>query len=251
MLDDPRLAALAQAEDRALALFDSILSAGIIRPGRTEQEIERDIGEIAAGRFGVERHWHKRIVRAGSNTLASAGESPPDLIVGEQDIVFVDLGPVFGEWEADVGRSFVVGDDPSHHALVAALPCQFAALRSHLLAHPEISGAELYVAACQNAEAAGWRFGGAIAGHIVAEFPHARLTVPRRAHAIGPDNPRPLAELDVEGRPRHWIGEIHLIALDGSFGGFYEQLLLRPSSQFRAATTSFRIASNSTALGKP
>jgi Xaa-Pro dipeptidase len=39
-------------------------------------------------------------------------KTPPDLTVGEGDIVFLNLGPVFEEWEADFGRTFVVGQDP-------------------------------------------------------------------------------------------------------------------------------------------
>jgi hypothetical protein len=53
--------------------------------------------------YGISRYWHKRIVRAGRNTLAPYDENPPDLTVGEDDIVFLDLGPVFEQWEADSG----------------------------------------------------------------------------------------------------------------------------------------------------
>ena len=61
---------------------------------------------------GISTYWHKRIVRAGRNTLAPYDENPPDLTIGEDDILFLDLGPVFEEWEADFGRTFVVGSDP-------------------------------------------------------------------------------------------------------------------------------------------
>jgi hypothetical protein len=33
-------------------------------------------------------------------------------MVGEEDTLFLDLGPVFEEWEADFGRTFVLGSDP-------------------------------------------------------------------------------------------------------------------------------------------
>jgi hypothetical protein len=39
-------------------------------------------------------------------------EDPPDLIIGADDILFLDLGPVFEDREADFGRTFVLGDDP-------------------------------------------------------------------------------------------------------------------------------------------
>jgi Xaa-Pro dipeptidase len=37
--------------------------------------------------------------------------------VGEDDIVFLDFGPVFEEWEADFGWTYVVGNDPLKHKL--------------------------------------------------------------------------------------------------------------------------------------
>lgn len=222
--EDPRFEALLAAEDRALALLEVIEARGLIRPGRSEREIEQDIRGIAREAFGVARDWHKRIVRAGPNTLAIAADNPPIVTVQPDDIVFLDLGPVFGTWEADVGRSYAVGDDPARHALVAELPRQFALIEQRLAAEPDITGAALYDHACACAAAAGYRFGGRIAGHIVAEFPHARLPGERQAHHINPANPLPLSDPDALGQRRYWILEVHLVTIDGAFGGFYERL---------------------------
>jgi gamma-glutamylcyclotransferase (GGCT)/AIG2-like uncharacterized protein YtfP len=73
--ETPTLAALIAAEQRAFALLDAIEAAGLIAPGRSELEIERDIFAIAARDFGVTAHWHDRVVRAGINTLCVAGEA--------------------------------------------------------------------------------------------------------------------------------------------------------------------------------
>jgi len=216
---------LVAAEARALALLDTIEELGLIAPGRTEREVEQDILHLAADRFGVEKHWHKRIVRAGCNTLATAGDNPPGRTIGEDDMVFLDLGPVFEEWEADVGRSYAVGQDPLKRALVADLPIQFEAVKAHALANPDITGAALYDFAVRSAEAAGWHFGGRIAGHLVGEFPHARWPGEKHHGHIRPENPTRMRDPDAFGRRRHWILEIHLVAPDGSFGGFYERLL--------------------------
>lgn len=223
-----RFAALVAAEDRALALLDTIEAQGLIRAGRTEQAVERDIRVLAEEAFGIERHWHKRIVRSGINTLAIAADHPPVRTIGDDDMVFLDLGPVLEEWEADVGRSYAIGDDPAKHALVRDLPRQFDALKARFDADPDMTGAALYAEACAAAAAAGWIFGGRIAGHIVGEFPHARLPGARQIHQISPDNPDRLRDPDAHGRTRHWIGEIHLISPDRRFGGFYERLLDRP-----------------------
>ena len=214
----------------ALSLLDRIEALGLIAAGRAEREVEQDIYALAAQEFGVEKHWHKRIVRAGVNTLAIAGDNPPGRIIADDDMVFLDLGPVFELWEADVGRPYAVGDDPLKHALCAALPEQFELVRAHFLGDPDITGAALYDFACKSAEDAGWHFGGQIAGHIVGEFPHAHLPGPKQLNRIYPDNPEPMRNPDANGNTRHWILEIHLLAPDRSFGGFYERLMLAARS---------------------
>jgi len=223
-----RHAELVAAEEKALALLDAIEAAGLIRPGRSEREIEQDIHTLAAERFGIERHWHKRIVRAGLNTLAVAGDNPPIRIVEDDDIVFLDLGPVFDHWEADVGRSYAVGNDPRKQALCRDLPILFDAVKARFDRDPDITGAQVYAFACDAAAETGWTFGGKIAGHIVAEFPHARVPGRKQDHHISPDNPDPMRNRDGNGRVRHWILEIHLVSPDGKFGGFYERLLDGP-----------------------
>lgn len=88
-----------------------------------------------------------------------------------------------------------------------------------------MSGAALYAYAQQAAADAGWRFGGKIAGHIVSEFAHALIPGDKALNRISPQNLKPMNELDGKGQARHWILEIHLVAPDQSFGGFYERLL--------------------------
>ena len=231
MIDEPaRLAELVAAERRAVALLDRIETDGLIAPGRTERDVERDIYALAEREFGVTKHWHKRICRAGANTVCVAADNPPIRSIGADDIVYLDLGPVFGTWEADVGRSYVLGDDPVRRALCDDLPVLFDHLRRAFLDMPGVTGAALYDLACAEAAKAGWIFGGRIAGHIVAEFPHARIPGPKQPHHISPENPDPLDRPDDLGRRRYWIGEIHLLDRDRRFGGFYERLLLEDTS---------------------
>jgi Xaa-Pro aminopeptidase len=217
---------LVDAERKALALLDAIEAGGLIAAGRTEREVEKDIYRLAQEQFGVEKHWHKRIVRCGANTLATAGDNPPILTIGTDDIVFLDLGPVFGEWEADVGRSYAIGPDPRKHALCRELPIQFEKVAQRFRDDHDITGADLYAFACQSAETAGWVFGGEIAGHIVGAFPHARLPGKKQYGHISPENPTRMREPDANGRARHWILEIHLVSPDQRFGGFYERLMI-------------------------
>ena len=156
-------------------------------------------------------------------------DNPADRVIEADDIVYLDLGPVFEEWEADVGRSYVVGNDPVRHALVAALPEVFEQVRSHAASTPDITGAALYDFAVQAAEERGYVFGGKIAGHIIGEFPHARLPDGKDTQRIAPANSTRLSDPDGLGGERFWIIEVHLLAADRSYGGFYERLL-RPAA---------------------
>lgn len=227
VVEQDRLAALLAAEDRALALLDAIEAAGLVAPGRTEREIEKDIYAMAEKDFGVEVHWHKRIVRAGANTLAIFSDNPPILTVQADDIVFLDIGPVFEAWEADVGRTYAIGADPVKQALVRDQPVIFEAVKAVFDATPDITGAELYAVAVAESEKRGWRFAGEIAGHVVAEFPHARVPGAKIHGHIRPENRTRMRNPDGLDRERYWILEIHLAAPDGTFGGFYERLLHR------------------------
>ena len=224
-----RWEALTAAEDRALELLDAIESSELIAPGRSEADVNRDIAHIAGRDFGITKNWHKRIVRSGVNTVCVFSDNPADRIIEADDIVYLDLGPVFEEWEADVGRSYVVGDDPARRALVAALPEVFEQVRSHAASDPDITGAALYDFAVKAAETRGYVFGGSIAGHIVGEFPHAHLPDGKDTQRIAQANSTRLSDPDGLGGERFWIIEVHLLAADRSYGGFYERLL-RPAT---------------------
>ena len=112
--------------------------------GARESEINESVHALAGSMYGISRYWHKRIVCAGRNTLAPYDENPPDLTVGEDDIVFLDLGPVFEEWEADFGRTHVVGDDPLKHKLRRDIEEAFACGKQYFHEHPEVTAAEPY-----------------------------------------------------------------------------------------------------------
>lgn len=219
-------ARLVQAEARGMALFEAIENSGMITPGKRESELDREIFELAKARFGVERHWHKRVVRTGLNTLTVYYDMPDDRVIEPDDTIYLDLGPVFGEWEADIGKTYALGDDPDKKRLVADLSRVFEIVKAHFDATPDITGAELFAFAQKSARDAGWDFGNTSAGHIVGEFPHAkRIPGDKEFHRIAPANTWRMRDPDANGDERHWILEIHLVDKARGFGGFYERLL--------------------------
>ncbi len=224
-MEADRAAALLDAQQKADELFKAVESQGIIRPNALESRINQDIFDLAAQMLGVEAYWHKRIVRAGRNTLAPYDENPPDLTVGEDDIVFLDLGPVFEAWEADFGRTFVLGSDPVKLKLRDDIGKAFTKGKEYFQNHQDITAVELYRYAEKLAKDYGWEFGGAIAGHLIGQFPHERIPGDKVTLYVHPDNPNRMRGLDAEGRERHWILEIHFVDRARQIGGFYEELL--------------------------
>jgi Xaa-Pro aminopeptidase len=220
------LAALHAAQARAAALFGRIEEKGIVRPGETEDGISRAIFALAASEFGVEAHWHRRVVRSGPHTRMLFRELPPDRTVGEDDIVSLDLGPVFGALEADYGRTYVLGDDPEKVRLVSDLGAVFRACRELYVESPAITGRDLYAYAGEASKRRGWTFGGVHAGHLIGAFPFSPAERNEARNRIRPDNAWPMHAPGPSGEPRHWILEVHLLDPTGAFGGFYEELLV-------------------------
>jgi Xaa-Pro dipeptidase len=217
--------ALLDAQVKAQALFVEVEAQGLIRPGVRESEINEGIYALAGRMYGISRYWHKRIVRAGRNTLAPYDENPPDLTVAEDDIVFLDLGPVFEEWEADFGRTYVVGNDPLKRKLCREIEEAFAKGKQYFHEREDITAAELYGFVQRLAEQAGWEYGGPIAGHLIGVFPHEKIAGDKVTLYVHPQNHGKMRMPDASGRKRHWILEIHFVDRAREIGGFYEELL--------------------------
>jgi Xaa-Pro aminopeptidase len=223
--EDTRAARLLEAQAKAADLFAAIEPRGIIAPGVREVEASDAIRDLAAGMFGMDRHWHKRIVRAGPNTLQPYRENPPDREIGADDIVFCDFGPIFEEWEADFGRTYVLGGNPVKLRLRDDLPVMFDAGRRFFAERPEVTGEQLFAFMVGQAETAGWDFGGTIAGHLVGQFPHEDIAGEKVESYIAPGSDQPMRRRDASGQVCHWILEVHLVDTERQIGGFFEELL--------------------------
>jgi Xaa-Pro dipeptidase len=223
--------ALHAAQDRAAALFQAIEEKRLVRPGETEEGLSRAIFALASSDFGVAKHWHRRVVRSGPHTRMLFRELPPDRTIEEDDIVSLDLGPVFGELEADFGRSYVLGHDPEKLRLVSDLAAVFRECQELYATTPSMNGRDLFASVCAASERRGWAFGGVHAGHLIGTFPFSREERDHARNRIRPDNEWPMDAPGTDGEPRHWILEVHLLDPTGAFGGFYEELLVPMSAR--------------------
>lgn len=220
-----RATELLEAQGKAEALFHAIESRGLIRPGISELDLNGDIYALAKEMYGISTYWHKRIVRAGKNTLLPYAENPPNLGIGAEEILFLDFGPVFEEWEADFGRTYVLGGDAARQKLRDDVASAFAEGKKHFQEHPEITCSELFHYVRSLGEKRGWEFGGPMAGHLIGQFPHERIPGDKISLYIHPENHLTMRTLDEHGHKRHWILEIHFVDRQREIGGFYEELL--------------------------
>ncbi len=216
---------LLAAQNKAAALFAAIEERDLIRAGICESELNEAIYQLAREMYGITTYWHKRIVRAGKNTLCPYAENPPDLMLRDDEILFVDLGPVFEEWEADFGRTFVLGNNPLKLKLRDDVGKAFAEGKRYFEKHPELSSQEYFEVIAQLATRFGWEWGGPIAGHLIGHFPHERIEGDKVTLYIHPGSSLKMRSLDEQGRKRHWILEIHFVDRKREIGGFYEELL--------------------------
>lgn len=162
----------------------------------------------------IDRTWHPTKFRLGVDTTKNFSEaSTPNLILKSNDLFFIDVGPVIAGMEADYGRTFVVGDHQPFHTLAKDAEIVFKEVADHWHAK-KVNGMELYQFAAGCAEKMGHRLNLKMDGHRLGDFPHA-------LHFKGG-----LAEIEETPLPLLWILEIHLLSKDGTYGAFYEDLLL-------------------------
>src|SRR5882762_4538000 len=93
---------LALAEQKAKELFSIVEERGLIVAGKLESELSKEVVQLAKDVFGIENYWHKKIIRAGVNTLQPFNGNPPDRIIQNDDIVVLDFGSIFEGHEADL-----------------------------------------------------------------------------------------------------------------------------------------------------
>lgn len=219
-----RGASLLDAQTKAASLFTEI-ERDLIRPGITEKQLSDEIHALGEKRHAVRTHWHKRVVRSGPNTMAPFEENPPSRVIQDDDILVVDLGPVFEDWEADFGRTYVLGSDPAKIKLRDALEPMWRRVKALYDEAPGVTGEQLYEIAVREARKDGWEFAASIAGHIVGSFPHERIPRDKISLYIAEGSETRLDSVGKDGQKRHWILEIHLRDPVNQIQGFTEQLL--------------------------
>jgi methionyl aminopeptidase len=188
-----------------------------VHAGMSEDEA-KEVARSILTSLGMRRGWHHIIVRCGPNTTKDfMARSEPGVILQDNDIFFVDIGPIFQDCEGDAGDTFVLGDNPNHLRAKRDARSIWEDVRSHWFA-TQATGKELYDYAEAAAATLGWKLNLDLSGHRLSDYPHS-------AHYDGP-----LAEVAFRPHANLWVLEIAIVHPDGGFGAFYEDLLLEDQS---------------------
>ncbi|MEN9523402.1 MAG: hypothetical protein RL065_1779 [Bacteroidota bacterium] len=217
---------LIDAEKKAIEIFEIAQQRNYFIAGQFESELNTKLFELADELFGIKKFWHKRIVRSGSNTLFPYRENPQDLMITDDDILFFDFGPVLDEWEADLGRTYVIGNDAEKLNLKNDVENAWQIGKKYFDEnHRTITCAEFYDFTKQLASKMGWELACEHCGHIIGNFPHEKLLGDEIVNYFHHDNHTKISDKDILGNDRFWIYEIHFINKSKKIGGFYEQLV--------------------------
>lgn len=187
-------------------------AAAAMKPGLTEEAAYEWLKRgLEASGFG--KSWHRPYVRFGKNTLKGYGDpSEPGVVLGPDDIFYIDIGPVKDGYEGDAGLTGCTGTDPLKNACARDVKVIFERVKARWV-QGGVTGIQLYELAAQDAQSLGWILNLDINGHRLSDFPHA-------AYFKGN-----LAEVAVEAKPYAWVLEIQIRHPSEPFGGFYEDLL--------------------------
>jgi len=188
------------------------IAAGIA-PGMAE-EAAMELAFKVLTDAGLRRGWHGVHVRFGANTLKNFGEpSEPGTVLRDDDIFFIDIGPVWEKWEGDGGDTFVVGADPVMHAAARDVKVLFDKVEARWRGEG-LTGMALYEYAAAEAVAMGWVLNLDMAGHRLADFPHSAI------------HKGALAEAPYSPSAGLWVLEIQIRHPILPISAFYEDLLL-------------------------
>jgi len=181
------------------------------RPGMTEEDAHRLYKELCT-RFPVEKQWHPPKLRFGPNTICNFKDVSIPHVLGEEDIFFIDIGPVIDGHEADYGETFAVGNIFAQKHIALSAEKVFREVSEHFK-NNRTTGEKLYEFAKSRAEHYGYILNMGSDGHRIGDFPH-------HIHFKGA-----LPETEEVVVPNAWILEIHLYNPDKKFGAFFEDIL--------------------------
>ncbi|OAJ52049.1 hypothetical protein A6V36_18145 [Paraburkholderia ginsengiterrae] len=208
------------ARERSIdAVYDI---AAQLRPGMTMAEAT-ELADRRLRELGAERNWHPTYIRFGPDTTSLVREPDRARLLCDDDIFFVDIGPVWDGYEGDYADTFVLGEDADRLRCARAVRSIFDETREAWLRG--ISGEALYTHAEALARTHSCELVREAEGHRISDFPHALY------------GPHQLAQAGFAPTDGLWVLEIQLRDQTHEIGAFFEDVLLRDDS---ASSATYR-----------
>jgi Xaa-Pro aminopeptidase len=183
----------------------------LIHPGMSEDEAHQFYKNLCL-KYDIKKNWHPPKIRFGPNTLKAFSEVSEPYLLKDEDIFFIDIGPIVEGHEADIGVTFNAGSNFEHKKIIDATQKVYEAT-ALLWKQTQLSGPKLYELASNEANKLGYQLDLRSDGHRIGDFPHQLFF-----KGGVPDCEEPL-------RANAWILEIHLKSLNGNYGAFFEDVL--------------------------
>ena len=200
-------------EARKMARKIILLTASQIDVGMTEEDGLKILDQLFEN-FGIEKKWHPHKFRIGTNTTKSFREkSEPGIKLAENDIYFIDIGPVINGHEADYGQTFTTGQNPENSLIQKSSRDVFNEVQT-LWQEDGLIGSELYTKAQEIAESKGYTLNTKMNGHRLGDFPHALYY----KGSLQDFDRKPIENL--------WVLEILLKHKELNIGAFFEDILI-------------------------
>ena len=199
-----------KAREKTIAVVEEVVS--FVEVGMTELD-GLDLIEASLKKYGCKKKWHPSKFRIGKNTTKAFRElSDTSVKLAENDLYFIDIGPVFDDHEGDYGRTFVVGNEEKYTSIKEASE-QIFRKTVKMFKTQKLSGHELYNYAAEEALGMGYELNMKMDGHRLSDFPHALFFK-------GGLN-------DLESTPKEdlWVLEILIRHPAEGFGAFFEDII--------------------------
>lgn len=205
---DPILAEKAQQKSWE-ALYQI---AAEIKPGMTETEAEK-LALTVIRDSGSKKLWHPPHIRFGENTVKGYREpSELDVTLQEDDIFFVDIGPIFYGHEGDCGKTFTVGNAANLRVLTNKVESIWNLVRQEWLLGR--TGQELWNKAKDFAGLFDLELTPQyVKGHRISDFPHEAITRNK------------MFDIASVPYPNRWVLEVQVVCPILWRGAFYEDVL--------------------------
>jgi Xaa-Pro aminopeptidase len=188
--------------------------AQMIQPGMTEKEAIQKANAYFAEK-GVRKFWHKTHVRFGQSTIFGFDDPyESHVVLKDNDIFYVDIGPIWNGVEGDCGDTFVVGNQSDFLKIKNAVKTIFDQTCAYWK-QKHVSGKEMYAFAYDQIIRMGYQMHPAyVKGHRLSEFSHAHYSN------------QSLFDLDFSPSAERWVMELQICHPSMKFGAFYEDILM-------------------------